>query len=407
MIGALVLILFLSLINQGLFSSFKKRHKFFSTALVNKLYLYHLFFMVVYYTYASFNRSDSHAYFERVQAPNISWLDYFGTSTTFIDFITWPFINILGFNYEMMMVMFGWFGYLGFVYAYLFFRENIPIKIKVFKSIDFLTLILFLPNMHFWTSSLGKGAPIFLGLMMFAYAIKDTKNRWGSLLFASFIIYYIRPHVFLFVAAGTVLGYMTGKEKIAFWKKLLIYVGMIGSLILVQDTILEMAGLNESEDIVEGFDEFSTERGGELAKSGSGVDMASYPLPVKLFTFWFRPLFFDASGVMGLIVSVENLIYLLLFMKIIRKEFLKFLFNSPISVKMSITVFLLSSLALTFVMSNLGIIIRQKSMVMYFVFFVIYYFLAQKKYSRIMKMKKRKMMAKTMVDENSNKILTF
>ena len=60
------------------------------------------------------------------------------------------------------------------------------------------------------------------------------------------------------------------------------------------------------------------------------------------------------------------------------------------SVKMSLVVFFLSSFALTFVMSNLGIIMRQKSMVMYFLFFVIYYYLAQKKYDRLIKLKKRR-----------------
>lgn len=58
-------------------------------------------------------------------------------------------------------------------------------------------------------------------------------------------------------------------------------------------------------------------------------------------------------------------------------------------VKMSAIVFLLSSFALTFVMSNLGIIMRQKSMVMYFGFFVIYYFLAQEKWQQIKKDKQR------------------
>lgn len=385
MLGAIVLILFLFLINQILFNGFVKKHKFFSKKLMNLLYLYHLLFFVVYYIYALYNNSDSILYYERPQWQS-SWWDYFGTSTTFIDFMSWPFINILGFSYEMMMVFFAWFGYLGFVHAYLFFRENIPIKLKVFKT-DFLLLLLFLPNMHFWTASLGKGAPIFMGLMMFAYAIKDPKNRWGTLLLGSLITYYIRPHVFLFVAAGTVLGYMTGREKIAFWKKMLIYVGMVGSIILVQDTILGMAGLTESENLVEGFGQFSETRGGELAKSGSGVDMANYPLIIKLFTFWFRPLFFDAPGALGIIVSCENLIYLLLFFKILKKDFISFLRKSPISVKMSITVFLLASIAMSFIMSNLGIIMRQKSMVMYFLFFVIYYYLAQKKYDKLVKLK--------------------
>ena len=230
-----------------------------------------------------------------------------------------------------------------------------------------------------------------MGLMMFAYAIHSPKKRWGVLIFSSIVIYYIRPHVFLFVAVGTVLGYMTGREKISFGRKFLIYSAMIGALILAQDAILGIAGLNNSEDLVEGFEEFSEERSESLSSSGSGVDMANYPLPLKLFTFWFRPLFFDAPGALGLIVSVENLIYLLLFLKILRKDFIKFLKKSPITVKMSLTVFFLASLAMSFVMSNLGIIMRQKSMVMYFLFFVIYYFLAQEKYDKMMKIKRRKM----------------
>src|SRR5690606_19475838 len=196
-----------------------------------------------------------------------------GTSTTFIDFISYPFINFLGFNYEMMMVLFSWFGFLGFVYAYMFFRENIPVKITVFKRFDLLTLILFFPNMHFWTASLGKGAPIFLGLMLFAYAIKNPKSRIIPLIIGSFLIYYIRPHVFMFVAVGTVLGYMSGKEKISFGKKLFIYIALIGGLVLVQDTILGMAGLEGSVDVVGDLTNFSVPRSESLGSSGSGVDM--------------------------------------------------------------------------------------------------------------------------------------
>jgi hypothetical protein len=384
MIGALVLLILLYGLNQAFFNAFSRKHKWFSKKLMNGLFLYHIFFFGVYYTYALFNNSDSKAYFDRPQYSD-NWFDYFGTSTTFIDFLSWPFINFIGFNYEMMMLLFSWLGYLGFVYAYMFFRENIPIKITVFKNFDFLVLILFLPNMHFWTASLGKGAPIFLGLMMFAYAIKNPKSRLITLLLGSALIYFIRPHVFLFVAAGTVLGYMTGKEKISFGKKLFIYVGMIGALILMQDQILGMAGLEDSENLVSDFENFSDDRSQSLSESGSGVAIADYPLPLKLLTFWFRPLFFDAPGILGLIVSVENLIYLLLFVKILKKDFISFLKKSPVTVKMSLVVFFLSSFALTFVMSNLGIIMRQKSMVMYFMFFVIYYYLAQKKYDRIMK----------------------
>ena len=392
MIGVLFLLIFLYAVNQGIFAGMVKNHTWFSKKLMNQLFGYHILFFIIYFTYASFNPSDSVGYFYKASDASLGWFDHFYTSTRFIYFLAYPFVNYFKFSYEMMMLLFSWFGYLGFVYAYLFFRENIPIKIKAFKSIDLLTLILFFPNMHFWTSSLGKGAPIFLGLMMFAYAIKNPKSRFITLILGSLLIYYIRPHVFMFVAVGTVLGYMSGKEKISLGKKLFIYIALIGGLILVQDTILGVAGLEGSEDVVGDFTDFSETRSESLGTSGSGVDMSNYPLPFKFFTFWFRPLFFDAPGLLGLITSVENLIYLLLFLKILKRDFIKFVRNSPIAVKMSLVVFFLASFAMTFIMSNLGIIMRQKSMVMYFAFFVIYYYLAQKKYDKIVKFKKLKRM---------------
>src|SRR5690606_20753540 len=135
-----------------------------------------------------------------------------------------------------------------------------------------------------------------------------------------------------------------------FGRKLFIYIALIGGLVSVQDTILGVAGLEGSEDVVGDFTDFSDTRSESLGASGSGVDMSSYPLPVKFFTFWFRPLFFDAPGILGLFTSIENMIYLLLFFKILKKDFIKFIVNSPIAVKMSLVVFLLASFAMTFIM---------------------------------------------------------
>lgn len=387
MIGVIFLIIVFLVLNQLIFSSFEKRHAFLDKKKMNLLFLYHMVFFGIYSWYAHNNPSDSKNYFRELGEHSGGWFELWGTDTTFINFLAYPFFR-LGFSYDMLMVTFAWLGYLGFFFAYLFFREKIPIKIKVFKKVDLLTLILFFPNMHFWTSSLGKGAPIFLGLMMFTYAIVNPKGRLYLLILGSMIIFYIRPHVFMFVAVGAVLGYMSGKEKIPFWKKALVYITMIGALVLVQDQILAVMGLQGSENLIEDFESAAAKNSEDLSSAGSGVDMASYPLPLKLFTFWFRPLFIDAPNILGLITSVENLIYLLLFIKILKKDFIKFIFNSPALVKMSLVIFLMSSFAMTFVMSNLGIIMRQKSMVMYFIFFVIYYYLAQKKYDKIMRLRK-------------------
>ena len=389
MLGVLFLIILFFGLNQIFYSVFQKRHAFFDKKKMTLLYLYHMVFYGVYTWYAYNNPSDSKNYFKELGEHSGGWFELWGTDTTFINFLSYPFYQ-LGFNYDMLMVTFAWFGYLGFLYAYLFIREKIPIKITVFKKLDLLTLILFFPNMHFWTASLGKGSAIFLGLMMFTYAIVAPKARIRLLLFASVVIFYIRPHVFMFVAVGAILGNMSGKEKIPLWQKFMVFVVMIGALVLLQDQILGVMNLQNSENLIEDFEAAAEKNSEDLSTAGSGVDMSSYPLPLKLFTFWFRPLFIDAPNILGLITSVENLLYLLLFFKICKKDFIKFIRKSPALVKMSLVIFFTASFAMTFVMSNLGIIMRQKTMVMYFLFFVIYYYLAEKKYYKILRLRKLK-----------------
>jgi hypothetical protein len=157
----------------------------------------------------------------------------------------------------------------------------------------------------------------------------------------------------------------------------------LGFLFAASNSILAVANLESSEDIITDFEAFADSRSQGLSESaGSGVSMSNYSLPLKLFTFWFRPLFIDSPSTLGLFSSLENIIYLFIFSKIFNIRFLRFMKNSVYMVKMSAIAFLLTSFAMTFVMSNLGIIMRQKSMVMYFAFFVIYYFLAQEAYEK-------------------------
>ena len=87
LLDIIFLIPFLFALNQVIFKMIRKRHEFFSVSLINKLFFYHLFFGMVYYIYATLNRSDSHKYFSWPQKIGKSWSGFFGTETTFINFI--------------------------------------------------------------------------------------------------------------------------------------------------------------------------------------------------------------------------------------------------------------------------------------------------------------------------------
>lgn len=375
-----LIFLLLYFITQFFISKVTEKFPTISKKILHNLYLYHLFFFVVYYITTIISRSDSQEYYRKASEIGSKFSFFQFTGTQFIDNFTALFVQF-GLSYESLMLLFSWFGYIGFVYAYIFFRENIPMKVKVFKRYDLLTLLLFLPNMHFWTASLGKGALIFSGLMLFAVAIKKPRQRIFILLLGGYFVYMIRPPVMLFVLVGVMIGLLTGSEKLGIGTRIILVLASVFFLYSVSDTILGVANLQNSENVVDDFQVYSKEQSDRLETSSSGVAMQTYSLPYKLFTFWFRPLFVDSPSALGIFSSAENLLYLLLFFKIFNRRFLVFIRKAPYMVKMSAITFLVASYAMTFVMSNLGIIMRQKTMVMYFGFFVVYYFMAEEQWN--------------------------
>jgi hypothetical protein len=375
--GAILLLVVLYIITLPLLRGFKARFNWFQGSLMQKLFWYHVLFAAIYYIYVQSSASDSVAYYERSQTGYESWMEAYDTGTSFVDFLAYPFTNYLGFSYEMMMVLFAWLGYWGFVFFYMVFRENIRFR-HSWQGIDLITLFIFLPNMHYWTASLGKGSVIFLGLGMSIYGLSRLRSRKMALLIGLLIVYHVRPHVFFLMSLGVLAGLITAREKVPLYQKILVFAGLGVAVFFSYDEVLSFANL-DSENLFASFDELSSHRSVELAKAGSGLDISNYPLPLKLFTFWFRPLFFDAPGPIGIIVSFENLFYLFLAAKLFKGGFLRYMARSSVLVKTSAVVFLATSLALSGTLSNLGIIIRQKSMVMYFFLFIALAFLDHKK----------------------------
>jgi hypothetical protein len=259
---------------------------------------------------------------------------------------------------------------------------------------------MFLPNMHFWTASLGKGAVIFAGIGFLIYGLSWPQKRIPHIAFGSFLTYMIRPHILFAILIGMGVGFILGKEKVPVYQKYLVVFFAIGMSIYVYEDLIIYLGYDPN-NLVESFEEESALNAGRLASSGSGVDMTSYSLPFKLFTFWFRPLFIDSPNAIGLIVSMENALYIYMFSKIIRKDFLTYIKIAPAMVKMSAVVFISISISMTFVMSNLGIIIRQKSQIMYFMLFVIVAFMDWQKTNRI---KKRGEIFNRIVEEERKRI---
>lgn len=312
-----------------------------------------------------------------------NWFDNFSAGTDFIHWLAYPFVNWFGFNYDMMMFLFCWLGFWGFVFFYCFFKENLRFNPK-FEGWDAITIFIFLPNMHFWTASLGKGSVIFAGIGFLIYGLSWPQKRIFHIAFGSFLCYMVRPHILFAILIGMGVGFVLGREKVPLYQKYLVVVFAIGMSVYVYEDLLTFLGYDPN-NVLTSFEEESALNQQRLQSANTAVDMASYSLPFKLFTFWFRPLFIDSPNLLGIAISFENALYIYMFSKILRKDFITYIKIAPAMVKMSAVVFISISLSMTFVMSNLGIIIRQKSQIMYFMLFVIVAFMDWQKTNRIKK----------------------
>jgi hypothetical protein len=403
MLGGLLIVILTTMLSFSMIKALKKKYPFIDVPLLHKLFYFHLALATVYLLYAKFNPSDSNGYYEKVlrNFRGESWMDYYGTSTIFIEFIGYPFVKFLGFSYEACMALFAFFGFVGFLYTYIFFKEHIKFKHHLF-GVELNTLLFFLPNLHFWSSSFGKGSVIFMGIALFFFGISNIRSRWVAILFGGFIIYHVRPHIMLVMLVSSAIGFVFSTKGVSMSLRVLFVLGASIAFYFIYADVLSMVGIDEEEFVSQGLD--LTHRATELAKATSGVDITNYSWPMKIFTFLYRPLFIDAPGMLGLIVSFENVFYLLFTFQLLTPAGIRFLVRGNFLVKTAFFSFFTVTIALAQVSGNLGLAIRQKSQVMMLFLYVVMAFLDENKMQQTIRQRFRRRRQITAEPETSGSV---
>ena len=175
----------------------------------------------------------------------------------------------------------------------------------------------------------------------------------------------------------SMLGFVFTTKGVSFFVKILFLSIALTSFFFIYQNVLVAVGIKEEELLTEGLG--LSHRAVELTKATSGVDIASYSLPFQIFTFLYRPLFIDAPGLLGIIVSFENVFYLMMTIRLFNPRFIQFIITSNFLVKAAAMSFVMISVALAQISGNLGLAIRQKSQVMMLFLFVVVCFLDSQK----------------------------
>ncbi len=367
------------LIGHAIINAVCKRHgNKVDRNLLTKLFYYHLAFSFIYIIYIMFFGGDARGYWLppiRFIGPADSILRLHSPGSAFIHFLTFPLSQILGLSLWGGAALFSLFGFSGVVCIYLTMRKVLRVNPTLF-GIKLFPLVLFLPNMHFWSSGVGKDSIIFFSLALFVYCLTDLKKNIPFLLMSFYLGYYVRPHIALVMVAGAAIALVLSSRGISPAARIGFFGLALTTMVLISSSVFTFIGVEED---IESYEDVTSIRSKNLSRGnvGSRIAISNMPVPLKILTFLYRPLIFDANNLFGLVVSFENLFYLTLTISVLRWRNIARVFRLPLPLMACGVMALATAYFMSGSLSNLGIIIRQKNMVMFMVVLISMYFLAE------------------------------
>lgn len=304
-----------------------------------------------------------------------------GEGTMFMYALNFLFSNLLNMSYLSNTLLYSLFGFMGLTFFYLVAKQTIPYN-KIINGYLLFPTVFFLPNLHFWSAGVGKDTTLFLCIGMFIYGLMKPLTRIPLIVLAGLLSMAIRPHITLFLLVGFGLAYIFG-GKISGFQRLAFSAVLIGIGFAILPSVMEFAKIEEAS--VESFDSFAQAKAGVLsrANTGSAIDISSYPFPLKVLTFWFRPFFFDVRNINGLVASLENLILVIIFVKAMRSNPGKAFKAAPFVIKGMVFFLIVGTLAFSQSLGNVGIMIRMRNMFLPgFLIFLMWIFSYQQQMAR-------------------------
>ena len=339
------------------------------------LFCYHLLFVIfAYQIRIERGISDSHFYWaQSFDINKHSWFDFLDWSANFIVFLNYPLLKI-GVPFFIGFLIYGIIGFFG-ILKWMQWTDLVFENKFYYKGINLLYLLFLLPNLHFWTAAIGKEPIVFWGIAAVFYAIALKKYNTFSFIVGSLMVLTLRPHValMLFSAVALVLFFDKNyslKKRISFG---VVSFSVLSLLLYLVFQLTHIRYWNWKR--ITYFNDYSIL---SFKYSGSYVPMLEYNYFYKLFSFNFRPLFYDANSLATLLSSIENIIVLLIHLLglfFVIKFYRKMVLPNWVKIAFLFT----SILSILYVQryANLGIFMRTKMMFHPFMLVALLYIIKQ------------------------------
>jgi hypothetical protein len=315
-------------------------------------------------------------------------------ATSFMLFLTWPFRSALHFDIPSLHVMYACMGFVGSALYFKAYAEGIDLKDKALAPtahLAFLALLCF-PNLMAWGRFFGKDSLVFTLTALFVVAsrqmLKMVRFDIGAALLAGGAVYfiqYIRPHVAAALVSGLGSGLafalITQRRAIEKQSQLVrIVLPIIGLGVMATFGTYALTRLTGKTDATFADAQQTIMISAQMGSfGGSTTNLAAVMeenptmifspavVAMNVFNLYFAPMPWQITGGYQVIAFVSNM--LLFFVLAMRWRFVK--------VRSAWTWFLVfSSLYLTVILSfltgNIGLAMRQKIIVLPFLFMLLF-----------------------------------
>jgi hypothetical protein len=321
-------------------------------------YLAHVGCAVVYYVWVQSNSADTVLYFYDIY--DMYGVEPLRPGTMVVLYLVQGLKGAIGGTYLDYFLLFQAFGFWGIVLLMRIFEE-MHLELGVEQG-PLAFLIVFLPGIHFWTSAIGKDAPLFFAASLAVWSAMRLRSRLPGFAVAIAIMILIRPHIALMaIMALAVAAFFDPRAR--FYAKIgLVLLAAVSATVAISSIETSFQVNVASADSV---GEFINRTSESTQKIGGGTAVTGASYPVRMLSLLFRPFFIDAEGAFGLIASFENAFILFVVLTLLRswRDVLR-LARQVFFLRFAILFALVLMLMLALVYYNVGLGLRQKMMFM-------------------------------------------
>lgn len=331
------------------------------------LLIYHIGFALVFTFYIKCNGGDA-LYYWNLEGNDLNWMDYWGSRSEFLQWLNYLPSKYIGMSFLQGNFLYAVFSFLGMRQLILMILPTLSEKLNT-QGLYFVLALFFLPNLHFWTSGIGKEALLFTGIVWVFMGLRDFPKFWIYAVFGLLLNWWVRPVMGASLLIVLMIDLFLKPHVSPLWK---IGLGITSVIIgiFISFKLSEMMHLTSWSWTA--FNEFSISQFSFLSgfHAGSEVPMQQYSILQRIYAVLYRPDFGDITHFWSFIAAFENMISLLLLFLSLVLIFVLGIPDFPRWIWSGVLLFFLMSIVHIFTLNNLGIMMRMKSI--YMIFFYIW-----------------------------------